>query len=122
MISDTLSKNKEAWVNVMMVEELGLSPGDENPIKNALVTFFSFGLFGLIPILPFIVGRVANLTDGLFIVSTIMTGLFLFILGVAKSFFSYSTWYKSGVETLIIGSCAAAVSYLVGLAFEMGDG
>lgn len=33
----------------MMVEELGLMSVDEHPIKDAIVTFFSFGLFGLMP-------------------------------------------------------------------------
>lgn len=33
----------------MMIEELGLMPGDDNPLVDALVTFFSFGLFGLMP-------------------------------------------------------------------------
>jgi vacuolar iron transporter family protein len=51
---DILEKNKEAWIDIMMVEELGLIPDDENPAKNALVTFISFCLFGAVPITPFI--------------------------------------------------------------------
>ena len=33
----------------MMAEELGLMGGDENPKTNALVTFLSFVLFGVVP-------------------------------------------------------------------------
>ncbi len=102
----------------MMAEELGLIPSDENPFKNAIVTFLSFGLFGLVPLIPFIVGYIANLNQGLFYVSTIMTAVFLFILGVTKSIFSYASWWKSGLETVIVGAAAAAASYLIGWAFE----
>lgn len=49
LIIDVMSKYKEAWVNIMMIEELELGGSEENPIKNALVTFVSFILFGLVP-------------------------------------------------------------------------
>ena len=43
-----------------MIEELGMLPeDDENPVKNAIVTFISFAFFGLVPIIPFIVGEIA---------------------------------------------------------------
>ena len=41
----------------MVTDELGLSLERENPVKNGLVTFVSFLFFGIIPILPFIVGN-----------------------------------------------------------------
>jgi VIT1/CCC1 family predicted Fe2+/Mn2+ transporter len=39
----------------MMVEELGIMHSDEDPVKNALVTFFSFLIFGFMPVLPYLV-------------------------------------------------------------------
>lgn len=47
-----------------------------------------------------------------------MTGVFLFILGVCKSMFSYEKWYFAGIETLLVGAAAAASSYVIGLAFD----
>jgi VIT1/CCC1 family predicted Fe2+/Mn2+ transporter len=47
-----------------------------------------------------------------------MTALFLIILGVSKSFFSYAAWYRAAGETLLVGVCTAASSYLIGWAFE----
>jgi hypothetical protein len=49
IITETLAKNKKVLVDVMMIEELGLMSIDEHPIKDAIVTFISFGLFGLMP-------------------------------------------------------------------------
>lgn len=48
-IINTISKYKDAWVSIMMVEELELGGAEENPFKNALVTFVAFVLFGLVP-------------------------------------------------------------------------
>lgn len=57
-VVEIFSKNKKVWVDIMMVEELGLLPIDEDPIKNAIVTFTAFVSFGLIPLLPFIIFEV----------------------------------------------------------------
>lgn len=56
--------------------------------------------------------------ENLFATSIALTGFFLFILGVAKSMFSYEKWYWAGIETLFVGGIAASASYLIGLAFE----
>lgn len=78
----------------MMVEELGIMGINDHPEKDAIVTFFAFTLFGLMPsnnfniiikVLPYIVGYAADLKDNLFPVSIAMTGGFLFILGVSKA-------------------------------------
>ena len=81
--------------------------------------FLSIKIFNPLIVIPFIVAKIADLSpDYLFHVSTIMTGVFLFILGVSKSLFTYSKWYFSGLETLSIGAIAAGASYIIGYAFE----
>lgn len=119
-IVNLLSKNKKAWVDIMMVEELGLLPADENPVMNAFVTFCAFGVFGLMPLLPFIIAQIAGIDDAdeFFYISTGVTAFFLFLLGFTKSFFTFSKWWLSGLETLLIGVIAAGASFLIGLAFR----
>lgn len=41
-----LARNKEAWINIMLVEELGLVTDESNPVFNAIVTFIAFCAFG----------------------------------------------------------------------------
>lgn len=50
-ITKIFAKYKDAWLDIMMLEELEIElAGDkESPIKNALITFLAFELFGLVP-------------------------------------------------------------------------
>jgi hypothetical protein len=56
-IVQILSKNQEGFLKIMMIEELQLIAGEENPFTNSIVTFFSFVIFGLTPIIPSIVAK-----------------------------------------------------------------
>ena len=118
MMSELISKNKNVWIDIMMVEELGLIESDENPIKNALVTFFAFVFFGVIPILPFIVAQITEKSDGVFLASLILTGISLTILGVIKVIFTGKNVITSVVETVLVGSFAAFVSWGIGALLE----
>jgi VIT1/CCC1 family predicted Fe2+/Mn2+ transporter len=110
-----LSKHKEAWVDVMMVEELGIVEDDESPLKNALVTFGSFCVFGFIPLVAYIAARVAPALSGLtFLTACILTGLTLFALGAVKVKFTSKNWFTSGLEMLLVGGIAAAAAYGIG--------
>lgn len=102
-----------------MIEELGLSSDDENPFVNSLVTFFAFAIFGLMPLLPFVVAKGQKLEwkDMYVWVSAILTVFFLFVLGFSKSMIVLSKWYWSGLEAIFIGGLSAGVAYGVGYAF-----
>jgi len=113
---ELLSKNKKAWVDVMMVEELGIVEDDENPIKNASVTFVSFTIVGFLPLLPFILGFNSGSVMGLFWISVLVTLGSLFGLGVIKTYVTGGSPYKAGLEILIIGGIAAGVAFVIGLA------
>lgn len=76
----------------MMVEELGLIADEEDPTKNALVTFFSFCFFGIIPLSPYVVSSIFDVDDYLFTSSIILTALALWLLGILKSMFTSRHW------------------------------
>lgn len=115
-ITDILSKYQSAWVDVMMVEELGILEESESPIKNALVTFLSFGVFGFIPLLAYVLARFVPFFDEhAFILASALTGFTLFVLGVQKVRFTSKHWFSSGFEMLIIGGIAAVAAYGIGV-------
>lgn len=111
-----LAKNPKAWVDIMMVEELGIVGSDESPLANAAATFLSFGVFGFIPLLTYVVAAfVPFLRANSFLIAALLTGATLFVLGAVKVRITGKNWLVSGLETFVIGGIAAAAAYGVGV-------
>jgi len=118
---NVLAKNKNNFIDTMMVEELGMLPPDpeESPARGGFVTFLAFVIFGLIPLLPYIIAAGISGTSTLnigavFGGSIAAVAITLFILGAITSRFTIHTWYKAGLQMLILGTLAAGSSYLIG--------
>ncbi|OGM05387.1 hypothetical protein A2125_02095 [Candidatus Woesebacteria bacterium GWB1_43_5] len=79
------------------------------PIKHGMVTFFAFNLAGLVPLLPFLFKVESN-----FQISTILVGLSLFGVGLAKSVYAKRNIVKSSIESFLVGGFAAFVAYIIG--------
>ena len=107
---DIITSDKDRWVKTMLVEEYGLPAEIRSPVKAGASTFASFFLCGLVPLIPYL-----TVYGDRFFLSAIATGVVFFLIGIAKSRWSNSTWYRSGIETFLIGVSAAALAYLVGL-------
>lgn len=115
LITETISKNKDAWVDIMMVEELGILSGSESPLKNALVTFFSFAVFGIIPVIIYVLAiYIPVFAENTFLIACIFTGITLFALGALKVRITTKNWIISGFEMLIVGGVAAIAAYFIG--------
>jgi VIT1/CCC1 family predicted Fe2+/Mn2+ transporter len=117
-VVDILSKNDKAWVDIMMVEELGIVEDDESPVKNALVTFFSFLVFGFIPVVAYVIARFLPAMENTFLLAAILTGVTLFLLGALKVRITGMNWFKSGFEMLLVGGIAAGAAYGIGVALS----
>jgi VIT1/CCC1 family predicted Fe2+/Mn2+ transporter len=109
-----ISANKDQWITMMMSEEYGLAPVDDRPLRAAVVIFVAFVLAGMLPMLPYLVG----LTPA-FSWSIGIAGLTFFGIGTIKSRWSLAPWWRSGLETLLIGGVAAGLAYVVGGLFHV---
>ena len=107
-----ISNDRENWIDLMMVEEYGLSPVDPRPMRAAQATFLAFLAAGMVPLLPYVLA----LADP-FRWSIALTGLTFFGVGALKSHWSLAPWWRSGAETLLIGGAAATIAYVVGTFF-----
>lgn len=115
-VVDIFARHKSTWVDVMMIEELGIVETDESPWRNALVTFFSFALFGLVPLLAYVAVQVVPvLKIPTFPIACLMTAATLFALGALKVRITGRSWFKSGMETLLVGGTAAVAAYAIGM-------
>lgn len=105
----SISKNKTAWIDLMMSGEYGLSRTQRDPWLSAGSTFLAFVICGALPLLPFIVA-----VERPFLWASALTSAVFFLIGAGKSYWSLSSWWRSGLETLIIGTAAATMAFLVG--------
>lgn len=116
LIVKTLAKYEKPFIKQVRKEKYGTDSVEELPLKNALATFLSFSLFGVVPLLTYVFSlRLPILIQNSFLIASILTGITLFILGAVKSKINHSNWLKSGIEMLVVGGLAAVVAYVVGV-------
>jgi VIT1/CCC1 family predicted Fe2+/Mn2+ transporter len=115
-VVEIFAKDKNAWVDTMMVEELGILPSDDSPVKSAVATFSAFVLFGFLPVAAYVFGLFVPSIDAIrFPLACFLTGATLFGLGALKTTMTGRNWFTSGLEMLLVGGIAAGAAYLVGM-------
>ena len=116
LLVTTLAKYEKPFVNQIMKMEYGSNTTEDSPLKNAIVTFLSFSIFGIVPLLIYVLSMyIPGLLQNAFYIAALLTGMTLFILGAIKSKVTQSNWLRSGFEMLVVGGLAALVAYGVGV-------
>jgi VIT1/CCC1 family predicted Fe2+/Mn2+ transporter len=116
-IVDRVVKESGLPLQTSDLEELGLAPKElGSPVKAGVLCGVFFGLGALVPILPFVLPL--NIWEAL-IASVIGTVATLFGVGAMKTIFSRKNWIRSGLEMMLIGASAAAITYVIGTFFSM---
>jgi VIT1/CCC1 family predicted Fe2+/Mn2+ transporter len=110
-ITETMSQDEEQWIDIMLSEELGLPTEAASPWGAAGSTFGAFLLVGLLPLLPFLCSGL-DLTTA-FWMSGLLTAVAFLGVGLLKGLFLNRPVMRSGLQTLLIGTGAAALAYLV---------
>ena len=108
-VVDTISADKKIWLEIMLVEEHGLSKTTQNPSISAGVTFLAFVAVGAIPLMPYIVPSLE--VGQQFSISAFLAGTMFFLIGMVKSLVLAKPVFLSGVRTLLTGGAAAALAY-----------
>jgi len=99
----------------MMAEELNIIEENISPKKRGLVTFVAFALVGSIPLMPYFISFFSEAAKGIaFQLSIILTFIAFFLVGSAKIYVTGKNWFKSGMETLLVGGAAAIIAYAIG--------
>ena len=111
--TETISSDHTAWIDMMVVDEYGISPVEPHPMRAAIATFVAFLVSGMVPLIPFLFG-----VGNAFSIAVISTGCVFFLIGTLKSRWSLESWWRSGLETLLIGGVAASIAYFVGSLFR----
>jgi VIT1/CCC1 family predicted Fe2+/Mn2+ transporter len=92
---------------------------DKTPFNTAFVTFLSFIVIGIVPLLAYLATWLFDL-DGhnLFLYSCILTAIALTIVGNLKSVVNEKSKLTGIAETVGLGGIAALLSYYVGAVLE----
>jgi VIT1/CCC1 family predicted Fe2+/Mn2+ transporter len=114
-VVDTITANRDRWLDTMMDEELHLQPVQTPDILRSAVVITIATLIGhLIPLLPFVwLPRAAALITG-----AVLSAGVLFGVGVYSSVTLVGDWRKNGLKMVAIGLGAAAVGFLIGHLFH----
>jgi vacuolar iron transporter family protein len=118
-LAHKISKQPEEFLKVMGAEELGLSEMSfPTPWRSLASGGFSTLIGAFIPLIPFffLTGMTAVITS--FAVSLLAH----FLVGAAKSIVTVRSWWKSGMEMMIVGIIVAVVTYGLGLLFQVKAG
>ena len=115
-IVEVITSNPDVWVNVMMSEELQLTPPEKsNALVSAFIVGFSALAGSLIPLMPFFFWNV----ELSIWISIAIAALTLFVVGVYKARVTVGKPIRSGVQMAMIGTISALAGYVVGLIFKV---
>jgi len=110
-----VTQNEDAWVDIMMRNELKLAPIEStNAFRISLVVGFSAIIGSLIPLVPFLLLPLGVAVP----VALASSALALFGVGFYKARHTVGRPFRSGVEMAVIGIVAALAGYFIGTLFQ----
>jgi vacuolar iron transporter family protein len=109
-IVELVTADRERWVRTMLTDEYGLPHEVRSPWIAAISTFTAFLICGLVPLLPYLFWTAHS-----FVLSVTLTGIVFATIGSIKSRWSTTSWWHSGLTTLLVGAIAASLAYAAGV-------
>ncbi|MDH6460553.1 VIT1/CCC1 family predicted Fe2+/Mn2+ transporter [Micromonospora sp. A200] len=108
-VAEAVRRNPEEALRMHVREELGVDPDEQpNPWSAATSSFLCFSVGALVPLLTYLLGFTSLwLALGVGAVG-------LFVAGAIVARFTNRPWWTSGLRQLLLGTAAAAATYLVG--------
>jgi VIT1/CCC1 family predicted Fe2+/Mn2+ transporter len=114
-VVEVITSDPELWTETMMREELGFPSTERDELRAALATFVAFLTIGFLPLLIYVYDlAVPGGVAAPFAWSAVMTGVAFFVVGALKSRFVDQAWWRSALETLVVGGLAAVLAYIAG--------
>ena len=106
-----ITSDPDLWAETMMSEELGFGASMPNEYRAAFATLAAFLTVGFLPLTVFVYNLSApGDIEHAFTWSAVMTGVAFLVVGAMKSRFVDQSWWRSALETLVVGGLAAALA------------
>jgi VIT1/CCC1 family predicted Fe2+/Mn2+ transporter len=114
-VVDTITSNREVWLETMMDEELHLQPVDpRRELRVATVMGIATFIGHLIPLVPFFFLP----TGPALVLAIVLTAISLFGVGAYSAASLVGDWRANGLRYLVIGLGAALIGWLIGRLFN----
>lgn len=113
-IVEGITADKDRWVEDMMKNELEMLPKNKPLLRMSLVTFLSFFIIGLIPLLIYVFDYFIRIPFDLFFISSLLTAIGFILIGWLKTFVTETSAWRGILETLLLGALAATLAYYAG--------
>jgi VIT1/CCC1 family predicted Fe2+/Mn2+ transporter len=107
-----ITADPKLWVDEMMRDELNLAEPAGGSLMRAVLVGVSCAVGSAIPIVPYLILPEAAAPA----VASILCAIILFGVGAYKAVTLVGSWWKSGLQMLIIGMASALAGYLIGIA------
>lgn len=118
-VVEVITADKDRWVDTMMTDELGMIAEQKSPLTIGGVTYLSFIVVGLVPLLAYLFNMDGETSaDDLFLTSCVLTTIAFIAIGWLKAMVTETSRIRGILETFLLGGAAAAVSYFVGDVLE----
>lgn len=124
MVADGISMALGDYLGERSLYKLEKSEGKDSEAcclwKTSLVTFIAFVIAGALPLVPY-VGILLGLIvpeNMQFTMSVVATLTAMFIVGSLRTYVIKGSWWKNGLEMLLVGSIAAIAAYTLGAFIE----
>ncbi len=109
-----ITADRDRWVDTMMKEELEMMKEQRPPFLIGGVTFLSFIMVGLVPLVVYVWDYLLSFEYDLFWSASLLTSIAFLSIGFLKTYVTQTNRWKGMLETLILGALAAGVAYYVG--------
>jgi len=111
-IIETITQDRQLWIQTMLTEEHGVNLTTVNPLKAALATISTFICVGAVPLFPFFINTIEMQQQ--FILSASFAAIMFFSIGAIKGLIYVKPIFSSGLSTLLTGSLAASLAFTTG--------
>jgi predicted membrane protein (TIGR00267 family) len=117
-----ITSDKTVWVDVMMRDELHLTPvSAKGAVRRAAVTGVATLIGSLIPLIPFLFVPIFGISvTAATIMAVPLCAAVLFGVGAYKALTLVGDWRISGLQMLVIGMVSAAAGYGIGRLLHVG--
>ena len=112
--ADYLIVHRKSISSILLQEEMILVNEEKSPIINGGVTFFSFIIIGLIPLLVYVIDLNRKIEGNLFYYASVLTFIGFLIIRLLKSNVNKRNPVRGVIETILLGAIAASVAYFIG--------